>query len=108
MGQFIPNVSEEDVERILNREFPAEQHAEIKKLIANVTVQEKSRVVIACIKNANNDYSKLVNELENANGYWREIISEAEYPKIKKARNLTDDEINEKRKEQYLLWFNKK
>ena len=108
MGQFIPNVSEEDVERILNREFPAENHAEIKKIIANIDVREKARVIIACFKNANKDYSKLINELTNAEGYWREIISAAEYPKIKKARRLTEDEINEKMKEQYLKWFNEK
>ncbi len=107
MEQFIPKVSENDAKRILKREFPVELHDEINKLIAKVTVREKLRVVVACIKNANRNYSKLLNALENADGYWREEISEAEYPKIKKARNLTNDEISEKRKNQYLLWFNK-
>jgi len=106
MTQYIPNIEPEDVERIINREFPSEDHANIKKLICQITVNEKNRVIVACLKNANKNLSKLINQLEEANGYWREIISEAEYPKIKKSRNLTEEEIHEKMKTQYLKWLN--
>jgi len=105
--QYTPNITTEDVERILKREFTEDLHSEIRSLINGVTVHERLRIIIACFKNANKDFTKLANELENANGYWRETISDAEYPKIKKASNLTEYEINKKMKNQYLEWLNK-
>jgi hypothetical protein len=107
MGQFIPTVTEADVERILKRDFPAELHGEMMELFSQVDVREKPRVLVACMKNASGDCARLRQELGNASGYCREIISEAEYPKIKKSRNFTADEINEKRRAKYLQWFNR-
>ena len=106
MDQFIPTVTKKDVERILTRDYLPEKHEEIRLLISNITCQEKYRVTVACFKNSNKDFKRLVYELNNADGYWREAIADAEYPKIKKAKQLTDGEINEKRKVLYLQWFN--
>ena len=52
MEQFIPVVTEDDVERILNREYHSELHDGIRVLISKVTIHEKTRVVVACFKNA--------------------------------------------------------
>ena len=107
MSQFIPEITEEDITRILERDFPAGSHSEIREAFNKVQTQEKLRVIAACLKNSNRDIGRLLNELENANGFWREIISEAEYPKVRKARNMTEQQISEKRRLQYEQWFGK-
>jgi hypothetical protein len=53
---------------------------EILALIATVEVREKPRVVLACLKIADGNVDRLRNELANASGYYREILSEAESP----------------------------
>jgi hypothetical protein len=106
MSQYIPQVTDEDIERLISRDFPPETHDEIWQLTASVTVHERLRVIAACLKNANGRIKLLRGELYNADGYWREAISEAEYPKIKKASRYSDAEIHEKQKQQYLKWFN--
>jgi len=112
MAQYIPDVSEADIQRILSRDFPAQTHAAIHEMIRGVEVREKTRVVLACFKNAVGSIEKLRGELTNAGGYWREIIGEAEYPnytkKMFRIDKLSADEkahIIEKDKSQYLKWF---
>ncbi len=112
MTQFIPEVTEADVERVVRRDYPAETRAAIHELIRGVEVREKPRVVLACLKNARGDLAKLKGELANAGGWWREIISEAEYPnytkKMFRIERLPVEErerIIEKDKAQYLRWL---
>ena len=66
MDQFVPDVILEDVERILERDFPAETRAELRRLIEQIQVVEKLRVVVACMKNAAGDVQKLKNNLGEA------------------------------------------
>ncbi|RPJ56117.1 MAG: hypothetical protein EHM12_10855 [Dehalococcoidia bacterium] len=114
MKQFIPNVTESDVERIVRRDFPNEQVEKILATIQQVDVREKPRVILACLKIANGNIERLRNELSNASGYYREIISEAEYPyyskKYFKIDKLSEDERNkiiEKDRDQYLKWISR-
>jgi hypothetical protein len=111
--QFVPAVSDQDVERVVRRDYPAERHAAIHELIRSIDVREKPRVVLACLKYADGNVEKLKAELTNAEGYWREIISQAEYPnytkKIFRIDRLSVEEqerIIEKDKSQYLKWLN--
>jgi hypothetical protein len=83
-----------------------------KDRIRAVEVREKTRVVLACLKNANGDFEKLQGELEGASGWWREIISAAEYPnytkKMFRIDTLSAEEqarIIGKDKDQYLAWL---
>ena len=115
VAQFVPKVDQEDVERVLERDFPAEHWQELRKIINCLEVWEKHRVVLACIKSAAGDADKLKRNLNDATGYWREIISEAEYPhyskKMFRIDKLTEKEqadIIEKDKKQYLEWLNRK
>ena len=78
--QPTPSVNEHDVERVLRRDYPAVAVEEILACIETVEVREKPRVVLACLKIARGDVDRLRNELANAGGYYREILSEAEYP----------------------------
>jgi hypothetical protein len=112
MAQYIPSVSEVDIERVVRRDYPPEIQGAIHEMIRGVEVREKPRVILACLKNANGDLQKLKGELTNAGGYWREIIGEAEYPnytkKMFRADRLSAEErerIIEKDKTQYLQWL---
>ena len=113
MTQYLPTVVDEDVERIIRRDYPARLHALIHELILAVNVREKPRVMLACLKNAGGNIDKLKGELCNAEGWWREIISEAEYPNYTKKMFRIDrlwaderERIIEKDKIQYLKWLN--
>lgn len=112
MAQYVPDVTEADVERIVRRDYPPEQQVVIQDLIRGVEVREKPRVVLACLKNANGDFERLKGELANASGWWREIISAAEYPnytkKMFRIERLSAEEqgrIIEKDRDQYLAWL---
>jgi hypothetical protein len=112
MSQYIPDVSEHDVERIVERDFPADAQDAIHEMIRGAEVREKTRVVLACLKNAKGSLDRLRSELASAGGYWREIISEAESPnytkKMFRIDKLSADEqerIIEKDKNQYLAWL---
>lgn len=115
MEQFVPRVNQQDVERVLQRDFPSEQCQELREMMQRVEVREANRVVLACMKSADGDVEKLKRNLNDATGYWREIISEAEYPhyskKMFRIDKLTEKEqadIIEKDKKQYLEWLNRK
>ena len=112
MEQFIPQVSVADVDRIIKRDFPSNQHAIILEMIAKAGQGEKPRIVLACLKNARSDIERLKNQLSEASGYYREIIAEAEYPnylkKWSRADQLSETEqqkIIESDKLQFLEWF---
>lgn len=115
MDQFTPQVNQEDVERVLQRDFPAEHWQELREIIQRVQVREKDRVMLACMKAAGGDVQKLKGNLNEAEGYYREIIGEAEYPfyvkKMFRMDKLTEQEkadIIEKDKKQYLDWLKRK
>ncbi len=69
--QPTPSVTEADVERIVRRDYPANVAGEILELIATVSVREKPRVVLACLKIANGDLDRLRANLSDASGYYR-------------------------------------
>jgi SAM-dependent methyltransferase len=112
VDQFVPEVTDADVERIIERDYPADKHAEIRELIRGIEVREKPRVVLACLKNGKGDLDRLKGELTNASGWYRESILEAEYPnyskKMFRIERLPPEEqerIIEADKTQYLKWL---
>ena len=114
MKQYVPSVSESDIERIVRRDYPSDLEAVIHEMIRSIEVREKPRVIMACLKNGNGNFEKLKGELSNASGYWREIISEAEYPNYTKKMFRIDrlsaeeqERIIEKDKAQYLAWLHR-
>jgi len=114
MDQFIPQVFEIDVLRIVKRDYLPNQHAMILEMIEKAGQKESARIVLACLKNANGDIEKLKSQLSDASGYWREIISKAEYPNYSK-KLFRIDRLSEAEqqatidadKSQYLAWLNK-
>lgn len=112
MAQFVPTVSESDIERVIRRDYPSDVHAAIHEMIRGIEVREKARVIVACLKNGKGNFQKLKGELTNADGWWREIISEAEYPaytkkmfRIDRLSAIEQERIIEKDKNQYLTWL---
>jgi hypothetical protein len=110
--QYHPDVTDADVERIVKRDYPPALHSAIFDLIRGVEVREKPRVMLACLKNGRGDFGKLKGELANASGWYREIISEAEYPNYTKKMFRIDrlspeeqERIVEADKAQYLKWL---
>lgn len=115
MDQFVPEVNQADVERVLQRDFPLDHWQELREMMRLVEVTEQHRVLLACMKAAGGNVEKLKGNLHQASGYYREIISEAEYPfyskKMFRIDRLTEKEqveIIEKDKKQYLEWLNRK
>jgi hypothetical protein len=115
MTQYLPDIHESDVDRVVQRDYPAELQAVIRDLIRDIEVVEKPRVIMACLKVANGNFERLKGELANASGWWREIISEAEYPNYTKKMFRIDRlpveeqrRIVEKDKAQYLAWLNRR
>jgi hypothetical protein len=80
VSQPTPSVTDQDVHRIVRRDYPATALEEIFALIAQVDVREKPRVILGCLKIAAGNLDRLRGELANASGWYREILSEAEYP----------------------------
>jgi hypothetical protein len=114
MEQFVPHVSESDVERLIQRDFALDEQVEIRGLIKQLDVREKARVVLACLKNSGGDVEKLKYNLAEASGYYREHIGEAEYPNymkkvfhIDKLSEAEKSKIFEKDKHQYLAWLHR-
>lgn len=100
---------------MLRRDFPAEAQDELRRLIEQVEVIEKHRVVLACMKCAAGDVGKLKGNLNEASGYYRELLGEAEYPhwmkkmfRIERLPEAEKAKIIEKDKAQYLNWLNRK
>jgi hypothetical protein len=113
VAQYVPEgVTDADIERIIARDYAPDKHAEIRELIRGVEVREKPRVMLACLKNGRGDFGKLKGEIVNASGWYREILSEAEYPNYTKKmfRKLSSEEeerLFEADKAQYLKWLSR-
>lgn len=112
VSQPTPSVNEDDVVRIVRRDYPAGAFEEIMALIAAVEVREKPRVVLGCLKIANGDLDRLRRELADASGYYREILGEAEYPLATKRwsriESLSEEEVRaiyDKDWKQYSEWL---
>jgi hypothetical protein len=102
----------DDVERVVRRDYPPDAVADILREIDATDVREKARVVLACLKVANGDRRRLHGELHNASGWYREILSEAEYPLATKRMfrmdKLSDQErsaIYQRDWNQYIAWL---
>ncbi|MDJ0907643.1 MAG: hypothetical protein QNI99_00500 [Woeseiaceae bacterium] len=78
--QPIPDVSFEDVERIVDRDFQPGDRAALRRIIGESDVGEKARVILACLKLADGDLARAEDALNGAAADWRDAISAAEYP----------------------------
>lgn len=110
--QQIPDVDEQDVWRVLQRDYALADLEEFREAIRRIEVREKWRIVLACLKNGAGAAGALRGELANAEGWWREIISEAEYPnaskrwsRLQKLPEAEQQAVYDKDWRQYEAWL---
>jgi len=109
--QYVPTVTNNDVERILIRDYPETSHNKIKELIEKSN--QEPRVIVACFKNSGGNTEAFVKEIEAAAIDFRDVLVDAEYPNYAKETFKTNklnvkekNQLIKEDKEQYIKWFN--
>ena len=77
MTQPVPDVTERDVERVLQRDFPGEHAIKARELIQPSAYSNRPRVILAFLKVSAGDLERLKKLFEDD---WRDVICAAEYP----------------------------
>jgi hypothetical protein len=85
-SQPIPNVSASDVERIIRRDFSANQVPHVLQALAACAPDSAKphRVQLACLKLAGGNLDLLKQMVDVAIGDYRDVLSSAEYPRYLK------------------------
>ena len=79
VAQPVPEVTEDDVKRVVIRDFGESQADYVLSLIAECG--SGARVRLAVLKLANGDIKKLSEAKELTFQDYRDVLSEAEYPR---------------------------
>jgi hypothetical protein len=116
VNQPVPKVTKKHVERIVHRDFPAEQFADVMAILGEYGKEnwqpEVERVQLDVLKLANGKMDVLRKRIEDAKSDYRDVISWAEYPNCRwDTSNLPAEEqkqIYAKDWKQYLDWANAK
>ena len=114
--QPIPQVSPDDVERVVRRDFPADEHATVVAILDEYGTEKwhrkRARVQLAALKIANGSMRRLQACIESAKRDYRDALVAAEYPAYGKlgfrARKLPAEErkrIIERDWQQYEEWL---
>lgn len=118
MKQPTPKVTAADVERIVSRDFPADEFSVVMTILREYGTasshREPNRVQLAALKLSNGNSQKLRACIERAKADYRDVLSPAEYPGFSKVGwsrpKLPDEEqsrIFESDWRQYDDWLNK-
>ena len=78
--QPIPDVTRDDVLRIVARDFPAEHQAAVLQELDALGAAAKPRVQLAVLKLVNGRFAELERHLAMARRDWRDVLMWAEYP----------------------------
>lgn len=83
---YIPQVSRDDVVRVVRRDIPAAQQADVLNVLSEYGNQEwhvdRDRVHLACLKNSDGCIDNLRTQVEMASQDYRDVLAEAEYPRF--------------------------
>ena len=114
MDQKIPTISDEDIKRIVSRDFP---QIEFDKVMAVLSIYESesnngmNRVYASILKLSNGNYELLKKYAEKAKSDYRDVISLSEYPNYS-AQAFNDNLPDKMKKElihrdwvQYEAWL---
>lgn len=84
MSDFVPDINEATIQRLVKRDFPAEISDRVESLLASYGVKshhfERNRVRAAALKIANCDLLGLQRQLKVADTDFRDVVGAAEYP----------------------------
>lgn len=116
--QPVPDVTVEDVARIVHRDFPEDQFETVMAMIDEYGIQPwqlgKSRVQLAILKLAQGDIAALKRAIETAKQDSRDVMGPAEYPEYMQVwsqlRQLSGKEqarVIKSDWEQYQNWLRK-
>jgi hypothetical protein len=78
--QPIPNVTADDVERIVRRDFPPDRIGEALAILGEFISENPYRVRLAALKLAAGKIERLRYEVDRANYDYRDVLVAAEYP----------------------------
>jgi hypothetical protein len=118
MNQPIPEVTESDVIRIVQRDFQTEQFDAVISILSNYGTEDwqhgVNRVRLAVLKLADGDLQALQREIDVAQKDYRDVLASAEYPeymqKVSPSAPPTDlerERIIRADWTQYLAWLNR-
>ena len=118
--QPTPDVSAEDVRRVVRRDFPEEQFGDVMALLDESGVERwhggRYRVQLAALKLADGSLRNLRYAIEDAKKDYRDVLSAAEYPAYSREVSHTQEphpDAKEQRRivdedwAQYQSWLNK-
>ncbi len=81
MNQPTPNVTRDDVERVVRRDFVADQYGSVMGILAEYSHErEPHRVHLAVLKLAAGKLDELRRGIETAKCDYRDVLAYAEYP----------------------------
>ena len=86
--QPIPAVTLDDVERIVQRDFPRERFGEVMAVLNEYGQRERARVQLAVLKLAAGSLESLRQHVAVARQDFRDILVAAEYPGYSQRRML--------------------
>ena len=116
--QPVPRVTAADIERVVRRDFPEAQVADVLAMLAEYGTEiwhkERERVRLAALKLANGDVGKLRSTIDRAKLDYRDVLAPAEYPKFmqegmrfRRLRSRDREVIYTDDWQQYERWFKK-
>lgn len=117
MKQPVPEVSRNDVERIVDRDFSADQAEMVKTILGEYTEENPKRpyrVQLAVLKLAEGNIEKVRSNIESAKRDFRDVIACAEYPEYFATIDPGQEYSVEKKNriiesdwKQYIDWLNR-
>lgn len=117
MDQKVPNISDADIKRIIERDFPKTLRKEIESILETYKAESvggRNRVYASILKLSGGNVELLKNNIEKANKDYRDIIALAEYPSY--SEHAFEHNLPSGRKEQFIIddwtqyeeWLSKK
>lgn len=84
LTQRVPDVTADDVERVLERDFPPDAIVALRKALSAYGAEswepEVDRVRLAILKLASRDQTRLQTQIVAAKSDYRDVLAYAEYP----------------------------
>lgn len=116
-NQKTPNITQDDIIRIIHREFSFEKSLDVERILAKYDegYPEQYRVQASILKLAEGNLAALDKYVEAAKGDYRDVLYWAEYPNFNvhgfsiadKLPQVQIDQIIEKDWDQYENWLKK-
>lgn len=116
MDQKVPNVSDDDIRRIVKRDFSHLEFSQIEsilKMYDSKSQKGRNRIYASILKLAAGNIELIKEYVAKARNDYRDVVALAEYPNYSEygfEEDLPDDKISQLINDdwiQYQTWFNK-